>query len=78
MAKPTPGSSAPQRSCRLRATSRTRIGRLHLVSIPYDQRLQDLYLPSEFTSEEYPNLVAPGDRVRNRRRRHSPGSVQLA
>jgi TRAP-type uncharacterized transport system substrate-binding protein len=37
--------------------------RLHLVSIPYDQRLQDLYLPSEFTSEEYPNLVAPGERI---------------
>lgn len=36
--------------------------RLHLVSIPYDQRLQDLYLPSEFTSEDYPNLVAPGEK----------------
>src|SRR6185312_16302596 len=37
--------------------------RLHLVSIPYDQRLQDLYLPSEFTSNEYPNLIAPGETV---------------
>jgi TRAP-type uncharacterized transport system substrate-binding protein len=37
--------------------------RLHLVSIPYDKRLQDLYLPSVFTSEEYPNLIAPGETV---------------
>ena len=37
--------------------------RLHLVSIPYDPRLQDLYLPSEFTSDEYPNLLAPGERI---------------
>ena len=58
-----PGSSAPQRSCRSRATSRTGIRRLHLVSIPYDQRLQDLYLPSEFTSDEYPNLIPPGEKV---------------
>jgi len=35
-------------------------GRLHLVSIPYDPRLQDLYLPSKFTSDEYPNLVQAG------------------
>jgi TRAP-type uncharacterized transport system substrate-binding protein len=37
--------------------------RLHLVSIPYDPRLQDLYLPSEFTSDDYPNLIAPGERI---------------
>ncbi len=37
--------------------------RLHLVSIPYDRRLQDLYLPSEFTSDEYPNLISPGEKV---------------
>lgn len=37
--------------------------RFHLVSIPYDKRLQDLYLPSEFTSDEYPNLIAAGERV---------------
>ena len=37
--------------------------KLHLVSIPYDQRLQDLYLPSEFTSDEYPNLIPPGEKV---------------
>jgi hypothetical protein len=37
--------------------------RLHLVSIPYDKRLQDLYLPSEFTSNEYPNLIPPGEKI---------------
>ena len=37
--------------------------RLHLVSIPYDKRLQDLYLPSEFTSDEYPNLISPREKV---------------
>ena len=37
--------------------------RLHLVSIPYDKRLQDLYLPAEFTSDEYPNLIPPGETV---------------
>jgi TRAP-type uncharacterized transport system substrate-binding protein len=38
-------------------------GKFHLLTIPYDRALQDIYLPSTFTSEEYPNLVAPGDRV---------------
>jgi TRAP-type uncharacterized transport system substrate-binding protein len=37
--------------------------RLHLVSVPYDKRLQDLYLPSEFTSDEYPNLIPAGEKV---------------
>ncbi|MDC7787159.1 TAXI family TRAP transporter solute-binding subunit [Rhodoplanes tepidamans] len=37
--------------------------RLHLVSIPYDKRLWDLYMPSTFSSDEYPNLVAPGEIV---------------
>ena len=37
--------------------------RLHLVAIPYDKRLQDLYLPSEFTSDEYPNLIPAGEKV---------------
>jgi hypothetical protein len=37
--------------------------RLHLVPIPYDRRLQDLYLPTTLTSDEYPNLLAPGERV---------------
>jgi hypothetical protein len=38
-------------------------GRLHLVDIPYDNRLQDLYLPSTFTSNEYPNLIPQGQKV---------------
>ena len=37
--------------------------RLHLVAIPYDKRLQDLYLPSEFTNDEYPNLIPAGEKV---------------
>jgi TRAP-type uncharacterized transport system substrate-binding protein len=37
--------------------------RLHLVPIPYDRRLQDLYLPTTLTSDEYPNLLAPGETV---------------
>jgi uncharacterized protein len=38
-------------------------GKYHLLTIPYDRALQDIYLPSTFSSEDYPNLVAPGDRV---------------
>ncbi|BAM92766.1 conserved exported hypothetical protein [Bradyrhizobium oligotrophicum S58] len=38
-------------------------GRLHLLAVPYDHALQDIYLPSSFSSEEYPNLVPPGTRV---------------
>ena len=38
-------------------------GRLHLVSIPYDKSLRDVYLPSWFTSEEYPNLIPAGQEV---------------
>jgi len=37
-------------------------GKFHLLEIPYAKPLQDIYLPSTFSSEEYPNLVAPGDR----------------
>lgn len=36
---------------------------LHLVQIPYDRRLQDLYLPTTLSSEEYPNLLSPGETV---------------
>jgi TRAP-type uncharacterized transport system substrate-binding protein len=32
---------------------------LHLVPVPYDTRLQDLYLPTTLSGEEYPNLLAP-------------------
>jgi TRAP transporter TAXI family solute receptor len=36
---------------------------LHLVEIPYDKRLQDMYLPTKLTSEDYPNLLASGESV---------------
>jgi len=35
--------------------------KLHLVPIPYDKRLQDMYLPTTLSGEEYPNLLAPGE-----------------
>jgi TRAP-type uncharacterized transport system substrate-binding protein len=38
-------------------------GRLHLVAIPYDTKLQDLYLPSTLSSDDYPNLIPPGQKV---------------
>jgi TRAP-type uncharacterized transport system substrate-binding protein len=38
-------------------------GQLHLLSIPYDRSLQQIYLPSSFTSEQYPNLVPPGVKI---------------
>jgi len=38
-------------------------GKFHLLEIPYKRPLQDIYLPSSFSSEEYPNLVPPGGRV---------------
>jgi uncharacterized protein len=38
-------------------------GKLHFVPVPYEQALEDLYLPSSITNAEYPNLVAPGERV---------------
>src|SRR5215471_9083325 len=37
--------------------------RLHLVPIPYDPRLLDLYLPTTLSAEEYPNLLAPGEKI---------------
>lgn len=37
--------------------------KLHLVPIRYDRRLQDLYLPATLSSEEYPNLLAPGETI---------------
>lgn len=42
---------------------RNESGRLHLVSIPYEKPVQDIYLPSVLTSADYPNLIAPGDTV---------------
>jgi TRAP-type uncharacterized transport system substrate-binding protein len=38
-------------------------GSLHFISIPYDRKLMDLYLPTSFTSQDYPNLVSPDERV---------------
>jgi TRAP-type uncharacterized transport system substrate-binding protein len=37
--------------------------RLHLVPIPYDRRLQDLYLPTTLSSDEYPNMLEPGQTI---------------
>ena len=36
---------------------------LHLVAVPYDTRLQDMYLPTTLSSEEYPNLLSPGETI---------------
>jgi TRAP-type uncharacterized transport system substrate-binding protein len=36
---------------------------LHLVATPYDPRLQDLYLPTTLSSDDYPNLLAPCESV---------------
>lgn len=38
-------------------------GKFHLLEIPYAKPLQDIYLPSSFSSEEYPNLVAKDMKV---------------
>ena len=37
--------------------------RLHLVPIPYDPRLQDLYLPTTLSGTEYPNLLLPDEKI---------------
>ena len=36
---------------------------LHLVPIPFGKIFADYYAAGEFTNEDYPNLVAPGQRV---------------
>jgi uncharacterized protein len=36
---------------------------LHLLSIPFSKRFADYYAIGEFTNADYPNLVAPGERV---------------
>lgn len=36
---------------------------LHLLPIPFVPALQDVYLPSKFTSKDYPELIAPGTEV---------------
>ena len=37
--------------------------KLHLVSVAYDRRLQDLYLPTTLSSTDYPNMLAPGETI---------------
>jgi TRAP transporter TAXI family solute receptor len=36
---------------------------LHLLSIPFTKKFVDYYAMGEFTNADYPNLVAPGERV---------------
>jgi len=36
---------------------------LHLIPVPFDRKLADLYFPTSLTSEEYPNLIPPGETV---------------
>jgi TRAP-type uncharacterized transport system substrate-binding protein len=36
---------------------------LHLVPVPFDRKLADLYFPASLTNEEYPNLIPPGETV---------------
>lgn len=38
-------------------------GKFHLLEIAYAKPLPDIYLPSSFSSEEYPNLVAKDTKV---------------
>jgi TRAP-type uncharacterized transport system substrate-binding protein len=38
-------------------------GKFHLLDIPFKRPLIDIYLPSSFSSEDYPNLVPPGGSV---------------
>ncbi len=38
-------------------------GRFHFLSIPYDQRVQDIYFPTTMTEKDYPNLIAANESV---------------
>jgi TRAP-type uncharacterized transport system substrate-binding protein len=38
-------------------------GNLHLVPVDYDRSLQADYLPAQLTADDYPNLIATGERV---------------
>ena len=33
------------------------------MPVPYDRRLEDRYLPTTLTSDDYPNRLAPGETV---------------
>jgi branched-chain amino acid transport system substrate-binding protein len=36
---------------------------LHLVPIAYTKEMQEDYLPTQLSSEDYPNLIAPGEQI---------------
>lgn len=36
---------------------------LHILSIPFTEEFFDVYVPSEFTSKDYPNLILPDQKV---------------
>jgi TRAP transporter TAXI family solute receptor len=38
-------------------------GRFHLLGIPFDQRVQDIYFPTTMTEKDYPNLIGSGETV---------------
>jgi TRAP-type uncharacterized transport system substrate-binding protein len=38
-------------------------GKFHLLEIPYVETLRDIYLPTSFSSQEYPNLVPSGTTI---------------
>jgi TRAP transporter TAXI family solute receptor len=46
-----------------RAVSQVKGDNLHFVPIEYGAPLQDDYLPSVLKAEDYPSLIAPGERV---------------
>ena len=46
-----------------RAIAELKADGLRIVPIPYANELGDLYLPSKFTSADYPNLIPPGQEV---------------
>jgi uncharacterized protein len=38
-------------------------GRFHLLALPFDPRVQDVYIPTALSPQDYPNLIAPGETV---------------
>lgn len=45
----------------IQAVARLDLGeKAHLIDVPYDPRIADLYLPANFTAEDYPRLVENG------------------
>ena len=35
----------------------------HFLPVPFSQKFEDLYAPSQLTSEDYPNLLQPGEKI---------------